>query len=86
MLNFGLTIEYLLSEAYRRGLATYSNEDFEDAGFGSFTHGRLSEIADHEDAHVEILKAAVSGAGAQPVPKCEYNLYGPWSTLSLNAR
>lgn len=77
MLNFGLTIEYLLSEAYRRGLATYSNQDFENAGFESFTHGRLSEIADHEDAHVEILKAAVSGAGAQPVPKCEYNLYGP---------
>lgn len=74
ILNFGLTMEHLISEAYRGGLAQYSNQDFENAGFESFTHGRLSEIADHEDDHVEILKAAVSGAMAQPAPKCEYNL------------
>ncbi|KAF8327108.1 ferritin-like domain-containing protein [Amanita rubescens] len=76
-------MEYLLSAAYRDGLAKYTKQDFESAGFGSFTPGRLLEIADHEDSHVEILKTAVSEAGGYPVPKCEYQfLYdGPSSFI-----
>ncbi|KAK2464701.1 hypothetical protein APHAL10511_003277 [Amanita phalloides] len=73
MLNFALTMEYLLSKAYKDGLAKYSKEVFANAGFEPFTYGRLIEVAEQENRHAKILQSAVSEAGMQPVPECEYH-------------
>ncbi|KAF8638985.1 hypothetical protein AX17_001817 [Amanita inopinata Kibby_2008] len=72
MLNFALMMEHISSEMYSDGLAKYTQQDFLNAGLPEFTYGRFQEIAEHENTHVKFLTAAISDAGAQPVPKCTY--------------
>lgn len=62
VLNFALTLEYLEAEFYAKAVASGSLIPAEEkAGF--------QKIADDEAAHVNFLKAAISGAGGTPVPK-----------------
>ncbi|KAF8622999.1 hypothetical protein AX15_006591 [Amanita polypyramis BW_CC] len=74
VLNFSLAMEHLLSEIYKEGLAKYNAQDFENAGHPPFVYGRLKEIAQQENKHVNFLTAAISAAGTQPIRKCEYRL------------
>ena len=56
----------------QQALDKYSAQDFEDAGFPDWVRGRVSEIAMHEQTHVNLLSAAL---GNSSVAACEYSLY-----------
>lgn len=64
ILNYALTLEYLESEFYTRGLD------------GNLLSGRelelVTPIGEHERAHVEALTATVTELGGTPVPKPEF--------------
>lgn len=62
VLNFALTLEYLEYYFYQKGAAT--------GGLipaGSPAVGAINTIRDHEQAHVELLKTAITGLGKTPV-------------------
>ena len=61
VLNFALTLEYLESEFYKAGVATAG---LIPAGPGLTA---ITKIRDHEVAHVNFLKTAITAAGATPV-------------------
>ena len=62
VLNFALTLEYLESEFYKKGVGT--------AGLipaGTPAVGALTKIRDDENAHVAFLRTAITAAGGTPV-------------------
>ena len=60
ILNYALTLEYLESEFYQKGLA--ANILGDDAKY-------VTPVAAHEAAHVEALTATLTKLGATPAPK-----------------
>jgi len=62
--NFALTLEFLERDFYQMAL---------DAGVLSGPAlGVVTNLRDHEQAHVDAITAALLGAGATPVPKPEF--------------
>lgn len=73
--NFALTLEYLEREFYQKAL---------DAGVLSGPAlGVVTNLRDHEAAHVDAITAALQGAGATPVAKPEFTF--PPDALSSQA-
>ncbi|KAJ3866098.1 ferritin-like domain-containing protein [Lentinula novae-zelandiae] len=73
ILNCALHIEHLEDALYTEGLSRFSVQDFVNNGLEPWMYGRLQEILEHEEAHVEFLKSVVSEAGGKPVERCVYN-------------
>ncbi len=72
VLNYALTLEHLEYAFYRDGLDQFSADQFEDG-----VYDRLTEIRDHEGAHVNTLTQVVSDLGGEPVEEAEYDFgYG----------
>ena len=84
VLNFALTLEYLEAEFYTKGVAAA----------GLIPAGDLpgfTTIRDHENAHVNFLKTAITGAGGTPVAKPTFDFTagngsnsGPYATVFTN--
>jgi hypothetical protein len=62
VLNFALTLEYLESEFYKRGVSTPGL-----IPAGTPAVAALTAIRDDEAKHVSFLRTAISGAGGTPV-------------------
>lgn len=59
VLNFALLLEYLEDDFYKQGLEKADIAAGDDRAI-------FEQISKHEDAHVALLKAAISGAGGTP--------------------
>lgn len=68
VLNFALKLEYLESEFYTKGVQQASAIGLTGAGLNAIT-----TIRDHEVAHVNFLKAAITGSGGTPVAKPNFD-------------
>ncbi len=81
VLQYALTLENLEAAFYTQGLAKFAAGDFNSSNFvqnfgskvGGNLYGRLTEIRDHEQAHVVAISAVVKQLGGTPVPPCTYN-------------
>ncbi len=72
VLNYALTLEHLEYAFYRDGLDQFTDDQFEDG-----VYDRLTEIRDHEGAHVETLTQVINDLGGEPVEEAEYDFgYG----------
>ena len=72
ILNYALTLEHLEATLYREALATFTAADF--AADGSTTvYDLLTQIGDHEAAHVEALTATIDDLGGTPVEEATYD-------------
>lgn len=83
VLNYALTLEYLEYYFYQKGAAT--------AGLipvGSPAVGAINTIRDHELAHVNLLKTAITGLGKTPVAftadQFDYTAKGTFPTVFTN--
>ncbi|MDP8952983.1 MAG: ferritin-like domain-containing protein, partial [Actinomycetota bacterium] len=64
ILNFALTLEFLERDFYQMAL--------ERGVLSGQALGVVSNLRDHEQAHVDFLTTALQGAGATPAPKPEF--------------
>jgi hypothetical protein len=71
VLQYALTLEYLEAEFYTMAVAKGTALFPTQPGLGAFT-----TIRDHEVAHVNFLKTALSGIGATPISKPTFDFSG----------
>ncbi len=71
ILQYALTLEHLENAFYKKGLESYDNHAFVQAGMPSWERGRLAQIGQHETSHVKFLTDALGSGAPQP---CEYSL------------
>jgi Ferritin-like domain len=80
LLNYALTLEHLEATFYTQGLRKFGRSAFRTsslfAGLGDLrgeVRGNFVRIREHEQTHVDALKATIKKLGKTPVPACEYN-------------
>ena len=73
VLNYALTLEHLEHAFYRDGLENFEEADFGQDPFGNNIIDFLSDVRDHEEAHVETLTQVISDLGGEPVEEAEYD-------------
>ncbi|KAF2704966.1 hypothetical protein K504DRAFT_471901 [Pleomassaria siparia CBS 279.74] len=73
ILQYALTLEHLEDKFYRQGLATFSLNQFQAAGFDERFYNNLKEVSYDETTHVAFLTKALLGVKAKPVAECKYN-------------
>ena len=79
ILNYALTLEHLEATFYREALGTYSVDDFAPG-----VYDLLTQIGDHEAAHVDALTSTINDLGGTPVEEQTYD-FGYTDTSSFLA-
>ena len=69
VLQYASTLENLEAALYEQALAKFTANDFANAGFADWVRPRVSQIAEHESSHVQLLSGAL---GNNSVPPCQY--------------
>jgi plastocyanin len=72
ILNYALTLEHLEATLYREALATFTAADFASDGTTT-VYDLLTQIGEHEAAHVEALTATITDLGGTPVEEQTYD-------------
>ena len=73
VLNYALTLEHLEYAFYRDGLTRFTDADFGESPFNRPISEFLTDIRDHELAHVEALTATIESLGGEPVMEVQYD-------------
>jgi hypothetical protein len=74
VLNYALTLEHLEYAFYRDGIGQFS---FGMDPFGNSIDRYLTQIRDHEGAHIETLTQVITDLGGMPVKEARYDFgYG----------
>lgn len=81
VLQFALTLEHLENVFYKGALQNFTQQDFEEAGYGATYYQNLKYIASDEQSHVEFLEGALNAAGVTPNQACSYQFV--WLLVSL---
>ncbi len=68
VLNYALTLEHLEYAFYRDGVAGFTAENFWDD-----VYDNLTDIRDHEGAHVDALISTIESLGGTPVEEATYD-------------
>ena len=68
ILNYALTLEHLEATFYREALATFTADDFAPT-----VYDLLTQVGEHEAAHVEALSATITDLGGEPVEELSYD-------------
>lgn len=76
-MNFALTLENLEAQFYQDALALFPAQAMQKAGLSAFqataiTQQVQKQLAD-EQAHVQVLQAAIQAAGGTPFSGCQFN-------------
>jgi hypothetical protein len=70
VLNYALTLEHLENAFYRDGVGLFA---FGPDPFGNDLNGYLTQIGQHEAAHVATLSEVITGLGGTPVQEQVYD-------------
>ncbi|KAK4705663.1 hypothetical protein P7C70_g544, partial [Phenoliferia sp. Uapishka_3] len=73
VLNFALALEFVDVSLFSGALANFSEQDFASAGFPVGARQTVQRIAEDEQAHAAIIRAAILDAGGTPVVPCRYS-------------
>jgi hypothetical protein len=73
VLNYALTLEHLEAAFYRDGLAQVDVSGISELGFESSVFDRLTDIGNHEAAHVTTLTDVVTQLGGTPAEEGQYD-------------
>jgi hypothetical protein len=73
VLNYALTLEHIESAFYRDGLAMIGVEGITGLGFQESVFQSLTEIGEHEAAHVQTLTGVITDLGGEPVAEATYD-------------
>lgn len=73
VLNYALTLEHIETAFYRDGLAMIGVNGIIGLGFQAEVFDFLSDIAEHEQFHVETLTQVITQLGGEPVAEATYD-------------
>ncbi len=73
VLNYALTLEHLEAAFYRDGLAMIGVDGITALGFQASVFDALTEIGEHEAAHVATLTDVITQLGGEPVAEAMYD-------------
>ncbi|HEV2529157.1 MAG TPA: ferritin-like domain-containing protein [Thermomicrobiales bacterium] len=68
ILNYALTLEHLEATLYREALSTFTADDFT-----ATVYDLLTQVGEHEAAHVDALTATITDLGGTPVEEATYD-------------
>ncbi len=79
VLNYALTLEHLEATFYREANATFTDQDYINAGYQASVREKIVDIGEHEATHVATLTQVIMDLGGEPVAEAMYD-FG-YSTL-----
>lgn len=73
-MQFALTLEQAENALYSQALDRFGADAFEEDGFPQWVRGRMVQIGNHENTHVNFLTQALEASNASVPEACTYKL------------